>query len=419
MGPNITHLQNGLRVVSDFIPHVETVTLGVWLNVGARHEEKSVNGIAHVLEHMAFKGTEKRNAKDIAEMIENVGGYVNAYTSRESTAYYTRLLKDDMPLGVDLLGDILQNSTFHESEFAREQSVILQEIGQTYDTPDDIIFDYFQETCFPNQPLGRPILGTSDIVSSLTASTVRNHMKSHYGAQQMVLSASGHVDHEELVDLAEQHFANLTPDLGQDFEPASYKGGEFKQERTLEQAHILIGMEGVPFKHDDYYATGLLATMLGGGMSSRLFQEIREKRGLVYSIYAFHSAFRDSGIFGVYAGTSAEQANELIKVTAHELTHFEATPFEHDLNRAKAQLKASLMMSLESTSSRCEQLANQMHIYGEPKNPKKTLEKVESVTIDDIRRVAKKMFINTPLTLTTLGPVSNVMGVSDLQAMMK
>ena len=419
MSINMTTLPNGLRVVTDTIPEVETVSLGVWLNVGARHEPKEINGIAHVLEHMAFKGTKKRNAKEIAEAIENVGGYVNAYTSREMTAYYTRLLKDDVALGVDILSDILQNSTFNDYEFQREKSVILQEIGQTYDTPDDIIFDYFQETCYPNQPMGRPILGTNDLIESLVNTQVKDYMDAHYGAKQMVLSAAGNIHHDRLVTLATDFFTDLKQDCHKNVEPSSFKGGEFRQSRDqLEQTHVVLGFEGVPYAHKDYYAATLLSTILGGGMSSRLFQEIREKRGLVYSIYAFHSSYKDTGMFGIYAGTGPEKARELLITTTELLKNFKNTTIEQELQRAKAQLKASLMMGLESTSSRCEQLAQHMHIYGRRLSSAEILENIEAVSSTQVIDLATSFF-SSPLTLATLGPIDDVPLKDDVENRLK
>jgi predicted Zn-dependent peptidase len=262
--------------------------------------------------------------------------------------------------------------------------------------------------------MGRPILGTSEIVQSLTSDRVKQYMHDHYGAKQMVLAAAGNIKHKDLVTMAEEHFITLKKDCAKTLEPSHYTGGEFRQERPLEQVHIVMGMEGLPYKHEDYYAASLLATILGGGMSSRLFQEIREKRGLVYSIYAFHSPSSDTGIFGIYAGTSQEKANELIEVTASELKHFSRTDFEADLKRAKAQVKAGLMMSLESTSSRCEQLANQMHIHGKPISPHDTLKKVDGVTVDHIKKVADTFFSSTP-TFATLGPIDKVHGLEQLK----
>jgi len=400
---NVTTLPNGLRIVTDSIPHVETVTCGLWVDVGARHEPAPINGISHVLEHMAFKGTERRTALQIVEEIEAVGGYLNAYTSREATAYHARILKDNVGLAVDILADILQNSTFDATEFAREQSVIIQEIGQTIDTPDDIVFDYFQEKCFPDQPMGRAILGTSEIIQSLTPQQVKTYMKDHYGAQQMVFAAAGKLNHEELVNLVSEKFSALPLDCPKEAAPAQYKGGTLHQARDLEQTHIVLGFEGLPFGHPDYYTASVLSTILGGGMSSRLFQEIREKRGLVYTIYTFSSSYRDSGIFGLYAGGSPKQVAELLPVVQEELQRLPKTLELSEINRAKAQLKSSLMMSLESTTARCEQLANHMLIYGRPIPPRETLEKVDAVSLDQIALLANTLF-SRPQTLATIGP---------------
>lgn len=401
--PMVTTLANGLRVVTDSIPHVETVTCGLWVDVGARHEPATINGISHVLEHMAFKGTTRRSALQIAEEIEAVGGYLNAYTSREATAYHSRILKDNLPLAVDILADILQNSTFDATEFAREQSVIVQEIGQTFDTPDDIVFDYFQETCFPDQPMGRAILGTAEIVRSLTPAQVKTYMQDHYGAHQMVFAAAGKIDHQEMVDRVAEKFAHLPIDCPKEASPAVYKGGTFHQARDLEQTHVILGFEGLPFGHPDYYAVSVLSTILGGGMSSRLFQEVREKRGLVYSVYTFTSSYQDSGIFGIYAGTSPIQVPELLPVVRDKLDRFSKTLEVSEINRAKAQLKAGLMMSLESTTARCEQLANHLLIYGRPIPPSEILNKVDAVTLDHVATMAGHLF-NSPETMVTLGP---------------
>jgi predicted Zn-dependent peptidase len=401
--PLVTTLDNGLRIVTNSIPHVETVTCGLWVNVGARHESADINGISHVLEHMAFKGTAKRSALQIAEEIEAVGGYLNAYTSREVTAYHARILKNDVPLAIDILADILQNSTFDATEFAREQSVIIQEIGQSFDTPDDIIFDYFQETCYPGQPMGRAILGTTEIVSSLSPNQVKTYMHDHYGAQQMIFAAAGKLEHQEIVDQVAEEFAHLPVDRPKEPKPALYKGGTLHQMRNLEQTHLVLGYEGLPFGHPDHYAGSILSTILGGGMSSRLFQEVREKRGLVYSIYTFASSYHDSGIFGLYAGTSPHQIHDLLPVVHEELSRFPKTIDPSEMNRAKAQLKAGLMMSLESTTSRCEQLANHLLIYGHPISPQEILEKVDAVTLDQVACLARRLFSGAQ-TQVTLGP---------------
>ena len=282
-----TTLENGLRVVSDPMLSVESVSLGIWVDVGTRHENPKINGISHLLEHMAFKGTKRRSALAIAEEIEAVGGYINAYTTRESTAYYVRVLKKDVELGLDLLADILQNSTMETDELERERAVILQEIHQANDNPDDVIFDNFQETAYPEQAMGLQILGNAKVVSSLGRELVVDYMNDHYNSNTMVLSAAGKIDHDELVNLAHNSFKNLPPGRKAIEEPALYAGGQNLKTRTLEQAHIILGFEGVSYEDPDFHATSVLSTLLGGGMSSRLFQEIREKRGLAYSIYSF------------------------------------------------------------------------------------------------------------------------------------
>jgi len=402
-----TTLPNGLRVISDFIPTVETVSLGMWVDVGTRSETKDINGVAHMLEHMAFKGTNNRTALQIAEEIEAVGGYLNAYTGRETTAYYARILKDDAPLAVDILSDILQHSTFDATEFQKEQSVVIQEIGQANDTPDDIVFDYFQETCFPDHSMGWPTLGTADVIGSLTPEVVKGYMKRHYGAKQMVFSAAGNMNHNTLVKMVTEKFSALTPDCPKVQDSARYQGGDYRQNKDLEQVHVVLGFEGVPYGHKDYYTQSILSTLLGGGMSSRLFQEIREKRGLVYSVYSYASSYHDTGIFGIYAGTGAAEVKDLFPVMCEQLRTVSSTLNTDEIQRAKAQLKASMMMGLESTSNRCERLAGHVLTYGRPLSSEEILKAINDVTIEDLKNLATRLFKSKP-TLTTLGPIQNV-----------
>ncbi|MBT7941881.1 MAG: insulinase family protein, partial [Alphaproteobacteria bacterium] len=311
MSVRVSELDSGLRVVSDSMDRVETVSLGAWVGVGTRDEDASINGISHLLEHMAFKGTQRRDAKQIAEEIENVGGHLNAYTAREQTAYYAKVLKDDAPLAVDLVADILQHSVMDGDELAREQDVIVQEINQSYDTPDDVVFDYFQETAFPDQALGRPVLGTTELVQSMTSDTLLGYMADHYSGPNIVFAAAGNIDHDRLVGLVEDAFTALPAKTNGAREAARYVGGDYQQTRDLEQAHVLIGMEGIAFTDDDFHATSVFATLLGGGMSSRLFQEVREKRGMAYAIYSYLQCYSDGGLFGVYAGTSKDEASAM------------------------------------------------------------------------------------------------------------
>jgi predicted Zn-dependent peptidase len=407
MAIRITTLDNGLRVVTDSNDSVETISCGAWLNVGTRHETKEINGIAHMLEHMAFKGTKRRSAVQIAEEIESVGGYLNAYTAREVTAYYARCLKSDLSLAVDLVADILQHSTFDPVEFEREQGVILQEIGQSNDTPDDVVFDYFQETCYPDQPMGWPTLGTEDVIRSLTPQNVNAYMQSHYGLHNMVFSAAGNVSHDTLVDLCKQHFTVMPRERALTVVPSRYAGGEFRQEKDLEQVHILLGFEGVPFKDDNYYAMLVYSTLLGGGMSSRLFQEIREKRGLVYTIQANTSSYRDSGIFQIYAGTGEKEVAELVPVMCDELKKTTLDLTDDEIKRAKAQLKAGLMMGLESTSNRCERIANQMLIYGKTLTSESVCQAIDAVDKSHLIKAANTL-LKSPPSLTSLGPITHM-----------
>lgn len=400
----ITTLPSGLRVVTNSNNSVQTISCGAWFNVGTRHETKEINGIAHMLEHMAFKGTKRRNALQIAEEIESVGGYLNAYTSREVTAYYARILKDDLPLAVDLLSDILQHSTFDKDEFAREQGVVLQEIGQTNDTPDDIVFDYFQETCYPDQPMGWPTLGTEEVIKALTPEQISSYMHDHYSLSNMVFSAAGNVSHEAVVNLCQQHFNTMSKDKPLVVKPAAYKGGEFRQEKDLEQAHVILGFEGVPFYHDDYHAMMVYSTILGGGMSSRLFQEIREKRGLVYTIQSSSSSYRDSGVFQIYTGTGEKELAELIPVMCDELCKMTVDITDDEIKRAKTQIKAGLLMGLESTSNRCERQANQILIYGKPISAEEVCAHIDAVTKENLLNVASTIIAKKP-TLTALGPI--------------
>jgi len=407
MTVRVTRLESGLTVASDTMASVETVSIGAWIGVGTRHEPAQVNGVAHLLEHMAFKGTEQRSARDIAEQIEAVGGHVNAYTSRETTAFCAKVLADDLELATDVIADILQHSVFDETELSRERAVVLQEIGQSIDTPDDIIFDHFQETAYPDQPLGRPVLGRAEIVSSLDRDSLRAYMSRHYSPERMVIAAAGKVDHERLTELVAEAFNGLPDDDTPTVEPAAYRGGDFREARELEQVHLLLGFDGVGYRDDDHYAALVLSTLLGGGMSSRLFQEIRENRGLVYSIYSFVSAYADGGLFGIYAGTGAKEVEELMPVVCDELAKLSHDITEPEAARARTQLKASTLMSRESSGSRAEQLAQQLLAYGRPLPVTEIVEKIEAVDVTALQGLAKRLAASRP-TLAALGPISRV-----------
>jgi predicted Zn-dependent peptidase len=407
MTVRVTTLDNGMRVLSDVMESVETVSLGVWVDVGTRHEPAEVNGVAHLLEHMAFKGTDRRSALDIAAEIEAVGGHLNAYTSREHTAYYAKVLKEDTPLAIDILADILQHSVFDPKELERERSVILQEIGQANDTPDDIIFDLFQERAFPDQAMGRPVLGRAEIIRRVDRNTVAQYMRRHYAAPGMLLAAAGNVDHDSLVALAGRAFAHLPGERVARSEPARYVGGDLREARELEQVHVVLGFPGFPYADADYYAASVVSSALGGGMSSRLFQEIRERRGLVYAIYSFTHAYSDGGLFGVYAGTGEEEAEELMPVLCEEIRKLSAGLEPAELERARAQLKAGLLMSLESTTARCEQQATHMLVFGRPLDLGEMVARIDAVDAAAVQRVARRLR-TAPPTLTALGPIGRV-----------
>ncbi len=407
MSVKISKLPSGLHVITDAMETVETASIGAWVGIGARHERPEINGITHMLEHMAFKGTKRRSPQAIVEEIEAVGGHLNAYTSRENTAFFAKVLKEDVPLAVDIVADMLQHATIDAQELDRERQVIIQEINQANDTPDDIIFDEFNETAYPNQAIGRPVLGTAEIVGSLPRDEIVSYMRKEYSAERIVIGAAGKIDHDAFVDLVSRTFTELPKGGVPKSEKPVYLGGEFREERDLDQAHLVLGFEGLAYDHPDYYALAVYSTLLGGGMSSRLFQEVREKRGLVYSIYSFASSFEDGGLFGIYAGSSEEQADEIIPIVADQMSAVIIGVGEEEMKRAKAQLKASTLMALESTSARSEQAARQLQIYGRPIPVAETIARIEEVDEAAVRKVAADIVKTVP-TLALIGPVEGL-----------
>lgn len=404
----ISTLENGLRVVSQSMTTVDTVSIGAWVDAGARNESPEVNGISHLLEHMAFKGTKRRDAYTIAAEIEAVGGHLNAYTSREQTAFFAKILKDDLPLATDLLGDILCNSTFEAGELAREKDVIIQEIGQANDTPDDIVFDHFQETAYPEQAIGRSVLGSAEGVAALERQALVDYLGVHYTAPDMVLAAAGRLDHDHFLGLAEDAFGDLPASRSPAMDTARYQGGDFRHDRDLEQLHLLIGVDGFAYDDEDIHALSVLSTVLGGGMSSRLFQEVREKRGLAYSVFTFASSFVDGGVFGIYAGTGPDESSALAGVICDELKRVQDGIDADEIARSKAQLKSGLLMSLESNFSRCEQVARQMLIYGRPKTIDEIVEKIDAVDEQAIIRCMARLLGDGTPTIAALGPAGKL-----------
>lgn len=410
-------LSNGFQVVTEHMPGLQSASVGVWVKAGGRHERSDQNGIAHFLEHMAFKGTASRSALEIAEMIENVGGYINAYTSREVTAYYTRVLKNDVELSLNLLFDILQNSVFEAKEIEIERGVILQEIGQALDTPDDVIFDWLQETAYPNQPLGRSILGPSEQVAGFDRDNLIAFIKEHYRPDRMILSAAGAVDHDAIVKFAQSTFGALPDTHGaEEFPTARFQSGEFRKQKDLEQAHLALAFESPSYLNDDIYATQIYSIALGGGMSSRLFQEIREKHGLCYTIFAQTGAFSDTGMMTIYAGTSAEQLPQLIDLTFDELSRAAEDISQAELDRARAQMKAGMLMGLESASNRAERLARMVQIWGHVPLIEETVAKIENVSLGKLRQFAEHAAFSASSAMALYGPVGKAPLLADIKA---
>jgi len=408
MSVEITKLPSGLRVVTDRMDHLETASLGVWVGAGSRNEAASEQGLSHLLEHMAFKGTRRRSAREIAEEIETAGGDLNAATSIEQTAYYAHVLAEDTGLALDILADILTDSTFDPAELEREKGVILQEISAAEDTPDDLVFDLFNATAYPDQPIGRAILGTPDGVSSFKRETIGNYLTTHYRANETIIGAAGAVEHARIVDETQKRFEAFSSDPAPKAPPAHYRGGDRRVKKKLEQAHIIVGFEGVAYDHPDHYAINIFTNTVGGGMSSRLFQEVREKRGLAYSIYAFHWGFSDSGLFGFYAGTSAKDVADLMPVALDCMAQATQDLSAIELQRAKAQMKVSLLAALESPASRAEQMARQLLAFDRVIPRGEIIDKIESITLEDVRRIGAATLRTAP-TVTALGPISKVM----------
>ncbi len=413
-GIAITTLDNGVRVVTDHMPSVESVSVGVWVRAGARFEAPEVNGVAHLLEHMMFKGTARRSAVEIAQAVENVGGHINAYTAREVTAYYAKVLKNDAALAVDVIADIVRNSVFDEGELGRERSVVLQEIGQAHDTPDDVVFDLFQDVAFPDQPLGRPVLGLPDVVGQMPRDAIVGFHGHHYRGGAMVLAAAGNISHEALCALAEEHLSDVPAGTPDGASPARYAGGERIEARDLEQIHFVMGFQGAPIGSDEYYALSVLSNLFGGGMSSRLFQEIRERRGLVYSIDTFHSAFSDEGVFGIYAGTGPDLIDEFVPALCGEIVRLADTLDDGEISRARTQLKSNLLMAMESTGARSERAGQQMLIYDRIVEASELVERIDRVTPEMLSAVARKMFSSTP-SLATVGPASDIASIESIR----
>lgn len=410
----ISTLANGLRVVTRQMPGLHSATVGVWVNAGCRDERLEQNGIAHFLEHMAFKGTTSRNARQIAETIEDVGGYINAYTSRDVTAYYARVLSADTGLALDVLSDIVLNPVFDPREIEVERGVILQEIGQALDTPDDVIFDWLQEAAYPEQPMGRPILGPAARVASFGREDLARFVSEHYGPQQMIVAAAGAVDHARILAQAEAAFGHLPRLATAAREPARWAGIERRQAKPLEQAHFALAFDGPGYLDPDYFVTQIWTIALGGGMSSRLFQKLREERGLCYSIFAQSSFHEDAGMLTIYAGTSADEVGDLARLTIDEIRRAADDLTEAEVARARTQLRAGILMGLESASAQAERIARSLAIWGRVPDPAEMADRIAAVSAAEVRAHGERLISAARPAMALYGLVDQAPGLDEL-----
>lgn len=401
---------SGLRLITEAMPHVRSVSLGVWLTRGSRHEDDPRAGIAHFVEHMLFKGTANRTAEDIAQAIDSIGGQLDAFTAKEYASYYVKVLDEHLPLAVDILSDIVLNPAFADQDIDREKKVVLEEIKMVEDTPDDLVHELFTQHFWEGHPLGRPILGTRETVEALDHQSLSEYFRGAYVAPNIVVSAAGNIEHARVRDLIARAFEWL-PASGETIvdAPPTIVPNVVVRQKDLEQSHLCMGTRGYPQQHGQRYVSYLLNTLLGGSMSSRLFQNVREKRGLAYSVFSSLSAYRDAGALTIYAGCSSEAVGEVIDVVVEELRGVRhAPPSDAELRRAKDHLKGSLMLSLENTSSRMSHLARQEIYFERHFSLDETLAGIEGVTPEGVQEVAHDLFVNGTMAATVLGPVNGL-----------
>jgi predicted Zn-dependent peptidase len=403
-------LPNGLRILTERMPHVRSVSIGVWLARGSRHEPQEQSGIAHFVEHMLFKGTATRSAEDIAQTIDSIGGQMDAFTAKEYASYYIKVLDEHLPLALDVLSDIVMNPAFAEADIEREKKVVLEEIKMVEDTPDDLVHELFTEHFWHNHPLGRPILGTPETVEGLSVDGLRRYFSTAYAAPNLIVAAVGNITHDQVRDLAVRAFERLPrhsdPLAGG---PPQVVPSIVIRNKELEQSHVCLGTSGYRQDHEDRYSSYVLNTILGGSMSSRLFQNVREKRGLAYAVFSGLSAYRDTGSMTIYAGCANTAVEELIDVVIAELRRLKDEQMsEAELRRAKDHLKGSLMLNLESTSSRMSHLARQEIYFDRQFSLDETLEGVERVTTAEVQRVARDLFSDGSLAATVVGAVNGL-----------
>jgi len=400
------YLENGIPVVMEPFKTVRSAAVGVWVKVGSRYETHDENGISHFLEHMFFKGTKKRSTKDIAVEIDSIGGDLNAFTSRESTAFYIKVLDEYLEKGVDLLSDIFINSTFPENEIEKEKKIIKEEIKMVEDTPDDYIHDLFSLSVWGNEGLGQPILGRRDSIAAFGREHLLSHIKKYYGSKDIVIACAGNFEPEVLMKTLDKRFGGVRhgsePRRGV---PPSFKPVTRVHSKDMAEAHICIGVPGISQTSEERYAFFILNTILGAGVSSRLFQEIRERRGLAYSVYSYTSSYIDTGLWGVYAGVSKKKIREVAELIIEEMLGLTETLNDAELERAKKHLKGNLILGLESTNSRMNNIARQEIYFGRFVSADEIIKSIEQVSMNQIRGLADRLIKKDLFALTAYGPI--------------
>jgi len=414
-----THLENGITIVMEQLRAVRSVSLGIWVKVGSRHEEPQKSGISHFIEHMFFKGTHKRTAKDIAIDIDSIGGDLNAFTSKENTTFYTKVLDEYIDRAVEILSDIFLHSVLPEEEIEKEKGVIKEEIKMVEDTPDEYVHDLFSKTVWGDTGLGRPILGSRDTIKTFTRDDILSHIKKYYGTKDTVISCAGNFDYDTMIGLLNKHLGHLRRGSEpQEKSPSIFKPEIGLYQKDCSEAHICIGAKGIPQASPQRYAISILNAILGAGVSSRLFQEIRERRGLVYSIQSFVVGYLDTGIMGVYAGTSKKRISEVIELIVKEIEGLSETITSQELDRAKKQLKGNMILGLESTSGRMQNIARQEIYYGRYYSPEEIMKEIDSVSLSDVKTLARDI-LSDGLALTVLGPITKEKIISSLPDLFK
>lgn len=407
-------LPNGVRIITEEMPYVRSASIGIWVGAGSRDESESNNGIAHFIEHMLFKGTTARSAKDIAETLDAVGGQLNAFTSKEYTCYYAKVLDEHLDIAIDLLSDMFFNSTFKEEDIEKEKNVIIEEIKMYEDTPDELVHDLFANTLWSGHPLGRSVIGTAGIISQITRKDLVDFMEGYYRPDGVVVAVAGNIKHDEVIGKLAPIFSNNTSPRNERKYVAPTAGSRvYYRKKDTEQVHFCLGTPGLPLDHDDIYVLHVMNSVLGGGISSRLFQEIREERGLAYSIYTYHSSYRDAGLFSIYAGLSPGNLNDVISLITKEMKSLRVNGItKEELARTREQLKGSILLGLENVSSRMSRIGKSELCLNRVVSVEEAVERINRVTADDVRELAQQLFTGEKIVVSSIGPETEESGLT-------